>query len=78
MINKGSYFTLLAVVLVLALAYLGVIGMLGFSKHWGTARTIAFYIITVISFYIPLFTCLFLYQRLQERDARVRAADRMK
>lgn len=66
MITKENFIILAGVVLAGALFYLGIIGLLGFTKHWSTLRLVMFYLVTVILFYLPSAGVLYMYKRMKQ------------
>ena len=63
MINKKNYYVLAGMLLVLVLAYLGVLTLFGFSDCWGLWRKISFALLTYVAALLPSIALLYFYQR---------------
>lgn len=63
MINKKNYYILAGILLVMVLAYLGVLTLFGFSDCWNLGRKISFALLTYVAALAPSVGLLYFYQR---------------
>jgi predicted membrane-bound dolichyl-phosphate-mannose-protein mannosyltransferase len=70
MINRKNHYILAGIVFVLCLAYLGILAMTGFVKHWNVWRMIAFFVLTYNLTFWPLAFLMQFYNRVNKTPTK--------